>query len=79
MLEVTFNLFKKDGGYKLTVAAGEDDQIIHEEELEDITGLRKNAIIMRKKHITLNDKVLTFGLNIFNEKGNKNNKVQGKK
>jgi hypothetical protein len=71
MLEVSFNLFKKKGGYKLTVAATEDDQVLYEEDLEDITGLRKNAIIMRKKHITLNGKVLTLGLNIFNDKNNK--------
>ncbi|MEA2112843.1 MAG: hypothetical protein U9P50_02635 [Patescibacteria group bacterium] len=68
MLEVSYNLFKQKGGYKLTVAVTEDDQVIHEEELDSIEGLRKNAIIMRKKHITLNDKVLTFGLNVFNEK-----------
>lgn len=78
MLELGYNLFKKDGGYALTVTATEDDVVIHEEELKDITGLRKNAIIMRKKHITLGDKVLTLSLNIFNE-GNKTNKVQGKK
>jgi len=71
MLEVSFNLFKKEGGYKLTVAATEDDVVIHEEDLDDIEGLRKNAVIMRKKTITLNDKALTFGLNIFNEKETK--------
>ncbi len=68
MLEVSFNLFKKKGGYKLTIAATEDDVVIHEEDLDDILGLRKNAVIMRKKTVTLNDKALTFGLNVFNEK-----------
>lgn len=67
MLEVSFNLFKQKGGYKLSVSATEDDVVIHEEDLEDIIGLQKNAIIMRKKTITLNDKALTFGLNVFNE------------
>jgi hypothetical protein len=74
MLEVNFNLFKKKDGYKLTVAAMEDDKVLYEEELEDVKGLRKNAIIMRKKHITLNGKVLTLGLNIFNDKGNNKSK-----
>ena len=71
MLEVSYNLFKIKGGYKLTLAASEDDKVIHEEELDMIKGLRKNAIIMRKKPITLNDKVLTFSLNVFNEKQSK--------
>lgn len=78
MLEVSFNLFKQKGGYKLTVAATEDDTVIHEEDLEDITGLQKNAIIMRKKVITLNDKALTFGLNVFNEKENKPKELKSK-
>lgn len=74
MLELNFNMFKEDGGYKLTVAAVDDDQVVHEEELEFISGLRKNKAIIRKKTVTLNDKALTLGLNIFND----NNKVQGK-
>lgn len=77
MLEISYNLFKKKGGYDLTVAVAEDDQVLFEDKLDDITGLRKNAIIARKKTITLDKKVLTFSLNIFNDL--KNNKIQGKK
>jgi hypothetical protein len=77
MLEVSYNLFKAKDGYKATVSISEDDEVLFEDEIDDIKGLRKNALIARKKSITLSGKVLTFSLNIINDK--KLTKAQGKK
>lgn len=73
-VEVSYNLFKIKGGYDLSIAISENGRVLHEEKLEQLDGLMKGGMIVRKKAVNLDKKGLTFSLNIINDKHNKSKK-----
>lgn len=66
MLEISYNLVKKRGGYDIVFKAEEKGKVIKEILLQDIKRINTKGLTTRKQTIGLDNKGLTISLNIIN-------------
>ena len=77
MLNLSFNLVKKRGGYTATLTADENGDVLHTDILKPI--ITSSFLNVRKKIITLDNKRLTLTLNILSPKEPKAKKPKARR